>query len=981
MKRLVLVIALLSSLVVFTPAAVMAAGLSSLTFSAATVTGGKTVTGTVKLSAAAPSAGQVVSLSSSNASALKVPTSVTIAAGKTSATFTATSVPVTASSTVTITASADGTQKTGTVTVLPAALTSIAVSPTTVVSGNIAVATITLTGKAPTGGIEVSLSSNPAQAPIANRVVVPVGATSAKVNIVATQTTSPVAATLTASLDGVSKTTKLTVTPVAVSAVSVSPVTTSGGSSVKVTVTLNGKPLGTAAKVDLTSSNDDVGTFPTSITVPTTATSASVTITTSQVSASAVTTLTATFGGVSKTASLTVLPVAVSALSATATSLAGGASTTGKVTLTGPAPSGGLVVTLSSSNTGVLTVPDSVTVAAGATTATFTISTLNVGSNQTVNVAGIGGGVTKSVAISVTSNSIKTFALSPTSGVGGLFTSTGTITMTAPAPSGGAVITLTSNNSAVTVPASVKVAAGATTATFVATTTTVNASNTVTITATYGTTPKTATLTLTALSMSKLTLESTVPFLHTLDATVALNGAAPQGGATVILTSSNPDLAAVPESIVIAAGAQTAKFSIFFEPVSTTTSVTITATYGGVAKAVTVKIAPPVLFGMSILPNSVIGGITTPAEVRLTGGATIGGVDVTLSSSNSAVASVPSTFTVPEYKDWVNVPITTSAVTVATTVTITVSYGGATKTASITVKPPTLKEVLPPVIAVTSGGTAVGRVWLTGTAPAGGVVVTLTSSATSVVSVPATVTVPAGAKSVLFTVSGDPATTAGKTASISANSGSVTKSTSAVISTLKLLSLTITPGSVIAGTIATGTVTLNGTAPSSGISVTLESSDSSVIVPSSVTISSGNTKTSFSILHLSSGIANPDHDHRDHEHLNHQRHIDRAAADAGIVDVLANQHRRRRPVDRYLTMTYNIPTGTGGATVAISSDSSSVLAAVQVGLTVPGGAATRSIHRHRQTGLQQCDRDNLCNLWRGIRLPVPFKSSLRRWPR
>ena len=53
----------------------------------------------------------------------------------------------------------------------------------------------------------------------------------------------------------------------------------------------------------------------------------------------------------------------------------GGADSTGKVTLTAAAPAGGAVVTLTSSNTNAATVPASVTVAAGATTATFAITT------------------------------------------------------------------------------------------------------------------------------------------------------------------------------------------------------------------------------------------------------------------------------------------------------------------------------------------------------------------------------------------------------------------------------------------------------------------------------------------------------------------------------------------------------------------------------------------------------------------------------
>ena len=55
--------------------------------------------------------------------------------------------------------------------------------------------------------------------------------------------------------------------------------------------------------------------------------------------------------------------------------MTGGADSTGKVTLSAAAPAGGAVVTLTSSNLNAATVPASVTVAAGATTATFAITT------------------------------------------------------------------------------------------------------------------------------------------------------------------------------------------------------------------------------------------------------------------------------------------------------------------------------------------------------------------------------------------------------------------------------------------------------------------------------------------------------------------------------------------------------------------------------------------------------------------------------
>src|SRR5207248_8155363 len=54
--------------------------------------------------------------------------------------------------------------------------------------------------------------------------------------------------------------------------------------------------------------------------------------------------------------------------------LTGGANSTGTVTLSAAAPAGGAVVALTSNNLNAATVPASVTVAAGATTAKFTVA-------------------------------------------------------------------------------------------------------------------------------------------------------------------------------------------------------------------------------------------------------------------------------------------------------------------------------------------------------------------------------------------------------------------------------------------------------------------------------------------------------------------------------------------------------------------------------------------------------------------------------
>src|SRR2546422_4190253 len=99
--------------------------------------------------------------------------------------------------------------------------------------------------------------------------------------------------------------------------------------------------------------------------------------------------------------------------------------------------------------------------------------------------------------------------------------------------------------------------------------------------------------------------------------------------------------------------------------------------------------APPPLSSLALNPASVVGGAqSSTGTVTLSGPAPAGGAQVTLSSSNTAVASVPSSVTVPAGATSATFTVTTSAVAASTPVTISASYGGVSKAASLTVTPP-----------------------------------------------------------------------------------------------------------------------------------------------------------------------------------------------------------------------------------------------------------------------------------------------------
>jgi large repetitive protein len=103
------------------------------------------------------------------------------------------------------------------------------------------------------------------------------------------------------------------------------------------------------------------------------------------------------------TATITVssAPLALSSLSVNPSTVTGGATSQGTVTLSGPAPSGGAVIALSD-NSLVTGVPATVTVPSGSSSATFNISTRRVYSPTTVTITAVYKAVTKRATLRVT---------------------------------------------------------------------------------------------------------------------------------------------------------------------------------------------------------------------------------------------------------------------------------------------------------------------------------------------------------------------------------------------------------------------------------------------------------------------------------------------------------------------------------------------------------------------------------------------------
>ena len=374
------------------------------------------------------------------------------------------------------------------------ALVSVSV-PTPVLGGQTRTGRVNLAAAAGPGGVTVAVSDNSPATNVPSSVLVPAGATYVDfpvvVNAVATATTVTVSATL----NGVTKTDTTVVQPPALKALTISPGQVNGGTPAVGTITLTGiAPAGgmTVAVAD----NKAFTAVPASVVVPAGSTSQTFTVVTGGVQLNVTSTVTATLAGISKSADILVkAPVPVS-LKVLPVQVIGGTASTGTITISSPAPPAGFVITLSSSDTGAATTPATVTVPARTTTVDFPITSHPVLTLATVTITATRGTLSKAATLKVLAPSVVSLTLSPPSVRGGT-SSTATATFSGPVPAG-FVLTLTSSNTAAArVPATVAVSANATSRAFAVTTLPVTANTSSIIKAAYGASYKTATLTVT----------------------------------------------------------------------------------------------------------------------------------------------------------------------------------------------------------------------------------------------------------------------------------------------------------------------------------------------------------------------------------------------------------------------------------------------------------------------------------------------------
>lgn len=537
------------------------------------------------------------------------------------------------------------------------------------------------------------------------------------------------------------------------------------------------------------------------------------------------------------------------------------------VALSTPAPPGGVSITLSSSNPSTASVwPPSMMIPMEMTTPPRLVPTVTGHLAGTATITATADGYTIGstvVRVGIGGTAVRSMSLSPANvtitGIGNKQSLT--ITLSEPAPAGGVTVNLTSNGvSTATVVSPVTIAAGSTSA---VTTVTAVATGSAMISASNADFGSATASVVVSPGNEPAAAGITVPASLTLapgdikQYSVVLTAAAPDNGVYVTATSSDTSKVSVSQSsIFIQAGMTSSPRNLITLTAVSPGVATINVSAPGYANASTqVQVTgstPPTPGGgtMSLSPASVsmTTGDTKVITIALSSPAGNGGLPVTLTSSNSGVASVPAQVTVGAGTATYNVVVTGVGAGNTTITATAANYGSATASvavASNTTTPPpssgTAKINIPASLTLYTGDIVTFPVALATPSATDSVTISLASSDPSKASIaPATVMINAGAtisrrdESTIRAVSPGTVTITATANGYANATTQVQVKSSAPGGTMALSPASL---SMITGNSQNLTLTLTGTIPPNGLVVYLSSSNTSAVtVPVSVTV-------------------------------------------------------------------------------------------------------------------------------------------------
>ncbi len=274
------------------------------------------------------------------------------------------------------------------------------------------------------------------------------------------------------------------------------------------------------------------------------------------------------------------------------TSAFSGTEQVGELQLTGPAPAGGALVQLTSTQPGATPVPASVLIAAGTAFSQFRFVYGQVTAPTAATITATYAGSTASVPVTVDPPSLEEVGPSPNRITGGSQASA-FVTLNGAAPPAGAAVTLTSSSPLAVPPATVTVPAGNFSQPFTIQTSAVTVNTPVTITASWKGKQVT----------HQLTLEPGVAPAEWTVTPVTTTGSEGSSARVAIaqiqstdvtfnLTSSDPAVARMAPTVTIPAGSPHAGVLILTTNPSATTTVTLSVSGAGVTKTATLTVNP-----------------------------------------------------------------------------------------------------------------------------------------------------------------------------------------------------------------------------------------------------------------------------------------------------------------------------------------------------------------------------------------------------
>jgi hypothetical protein len=499
---------------------------------------------------------------------------------------------------------------TGTFTISSAPPTpvSVTLAKDPLYSGETTLVAVQLTSAAPAGGASINFnSSNPSVVPVPATISMPGNTAWTQFQLQAGQVTAPTPVTLTATLNSGTASAQFTLQPPSLKSITISPSTITGGAQPQGIVMLNGQAPAGGATVTLTSSSPSVSP-PASVLVDAGSFSASFPISTNAVSANTPVTVTASYGGASAQAQVTLTPQQPpSSLTLSPTSTTGTDGSFGTVAIASPS-STDQILQVASSNPAVASVPNSVFIPSGSTTGGFNIFTSSVSTQTIVTISVSGAGVTRTANLTVNATAP---APPPTPGAPTLLSPSDNAKVGQPITFDWSdVANATSyeiqidDSQNFTAPLTFSQTVNVSQATVTGLPAQrlfwrVRAFNSADVAGRFSTSrrftagavstpPPPSPASLSAVSVSP----TSVVGGNTSQGKVTLTGAAPSGGALVSVSSANQSVAAVPASVTVAAGASSVTFNVTTSTVTVNTSVVITATYNGVSRTTTLTVTP-----------------------------------------------------------------------------------------------------------------------------------------------------------------------------------------------------------------------------------------------------------------------------------------------------------------------------------------------------------------------------------------------------